>query len=145
MTLLRACIAVTLLLVLRSSPALAWQEGQEASEIRIAHLSTTRFVGTVRSIAPLDTPFEPAPGETVIPLGFVINRVVWVHVDQWLDEPEPELEADTLVLFVDNPRTYFVRPPFIGKTWLFTLTSTSRGARSAYKMEVGPYAGGSGK
>ena len=132
MTSLRACIAVTLLLALRSSPATAWQDG----EIRIAHLTTTRFVGTVRSVAPLDLDAQNYEGETVIPLGFMVKRVVRVHVDRWLDEPDPDLEADTLTLFLDNPRTYFVRPPFIGKTWLFTLTRRNGG--TAYQLEVGP-------
>ncbi len=135
----RASALLVALLLLGSGPTLAWQEGQSSGEIRIAHLSTTRFVGTIRSVAPIDFPFEPAKGETVIPLDFVVRRIVRVHVDRWIDEPAPELEADTLALFIDNPRTYFVRRPFIGKTWLFTLTSTLGRGGSAYKLEVGPH------
>jgi hypothetical protein len=139
MTPLRTFLVAALLLLLRSGPALAWQDG----EIRIIHDTTTRFVGTVRSIAPLDFESQNYEEETVIPLGFEISRAVRVHVDRWLDEPDPELKAETLTLFLDNPRTYFVRPPFIGKTWLFTLTRRIGG--TACQLEVSPYEGRSGK
>lgn len=137
----RASAHLVVLLLLGSGPALAWQEG--AGDIRIAHITTTRFVGTVRSVAPLDLASDDFAEETVIPVDFVGRRVVRVHVDRWLDEPEPNLEDDTLTLFLDNPRTYFVRPPFIGKTWLFTLTSSPGGGR--YRLEVAPHDGGSEK
>jgi hypothetical protein len=144
-----ARVLFLLLLLLGSIPA-AGQDRQSSGEIRIAHISTSRFVGTVRRAFP----FEPFSGAAPVPLSFEIRLVVLVHVDRWLDEPNVTPLDGMLAIFLDDPHRWFGHLPAAwsgktfapaGKTWLFTLTSSAGTRGAAYKLEVGPTKPGEGR
>lgn len=127
---LRGALLGMLLLPVVSAPVFP-------QDLVCVQISSSSFVGTVRSIAPI----EDFSG-TVIPLDFNVRRIVRVRVDRWLDEPpELEIEDGTMGLLVDDLHTYFGRRPFIGKSHVFTLTSYFRPGGWSYKMEVAPYKG----
>jgi hypothetical protein len=120
-------LVLSLLLGAGTAPARA-----SGGEILIVHESTARFVGTVLSVAPFEDFTGPA-----IPLDVELRLVVRVHVDRWLDEPALEVEDGTLALLIDDLHTWFPQRPFIGKSHLFTLTTTFSPGGPAYKLEVG--------
>ena len=128
------CLLLALLLGAASAAA-----GQD---IVIAHSSASRFVGTVQRAFP----FEPFSGASPITLSFEVRLVVLVRVDRWLDKPDEKPVDGKYAIFLDDPRTWFGPLPSawkgeefqpVGKTWLFTLTTTIGHGRS-YALKIDP-------
>lgn len=128
------CLLLTLFLGTVSAAA--------AQDLIMLHSSDSRFVGTVQRAFP----FEPFSGASPIALSFEVRLVVLVRVDRWLDKPDEKPVDGKYAIFLDNPRTWFGHLPSawsgkaftpVGKTWLFTLTTTTGHGRS-YALKVDP-------